>query len=104
MRVVSVGFNWKTPVYIRERLAFDQTVLPSAYADLADRHRSCEWAILSTCNRTEIIAARKTVDLEIGSADISSFLADFHAYPLTEFCDHLYFHEDVDAATPAAAE
>lgn len=94
MRLICVGLNWKTPVAIRERLAIDEARLPDALTQLCQRFPGAEFVLLSTCNRTEIYAARS--DLAAGPEihDICEFLADFHCWSLPEFYDHLYFHEE----------
>lgn len=94
MRLICVGLNWKTPVAIRERLAIEGGRLPTALAALRQRFPEAEFVLLSTCNRTEIYAASSHVVAGPEIHDLCDFLADFHHASLTEFYDHLYFHEE----------
>ncbi len=56
-QVVVTGLNHKkAPVEIREKLAFDKATLPEALRRLAELPAVREAAIVSTCNRVEIIS------------------------------------------------
>ncbi|MGO9096254.1 MAG: glutamyl-tRNA reductase [Bryobacteraceae bacterium] len=96
MRFLITGVNHKTaPVEVRERLAFDQTALPAALADL----RSCpgvfEGLILSTCNRVEIAI---TTDNGIDPApDVDRFLCENRKEPIEAIAPHLYHYADQEA-------
>ena len=102
MKILCVGLNWKTPVTVRERLAFDQAELPAALARLKTEHSHLECAILSTCNRTEIY----TVDPEateevprVSEEALCTFLARYHQIARSDFDRHLYALEDAQAVT-----
>src|SRR5580692_7658580 len=57
MKLLITGVSHKTaPVEIRERLAFPESTLPAAVAQLKSRDGVSEALILSTCNRVEIVA------------------------------------------------
>lgn len=59
MRILCTGISHKTaPVVVRERLAFSAPAITGALNDLKTHWDACEFVILSTCNRTEIYAAR----------------------------------------------
>ena len=59
MRILCIGMSHKTAgVALRERVAFDQAACTGALADLSGRWQDAEFAVLSTCNRTEIYTAR----------------------------------------------
>ena len=63
MNLLAVGCNFeKTPVEVRERLAFDEQTVPRALDDLTSRY-GCEAVILSTCNRVEIYVGRPQAHL-----------------------------------------
>ena len=53
MRLLCVGLNWKTPVAVRERLAFEGARLTEALGNLRSRFTAAEFVVLSTCNRSE---------------------------------------------------
>src|SRR5580700_7901835 len=57
MKLLITGVSHKTaPVEVRERLAFSESALPAALAQLRSRDGVSEALILSTCNRVEIAA------------------------------------------------
>lgn len=61
MKLLMLGVNHRTtPVELREQVALADDRLTSALADLRAAYPHCEVVILSTCNRTEIYAARPT--------------------------------------------
>ena len=102
MKLFCVGFNWKTPVGIRERLAFDATQAPQALERLRIAHEDHEFAILSTCNRTEVYAARAEKQTDgLGIEDLCEFIARARSLSLADFYDYLYFHEGSGAALHA---
>jgi glutamyl-tRNA reductase len=93
MKFLITGVNHKTaPVEVRERLAFDQTSLPAALADLRSCRGIFEGLILSTCNRVEIaVTAENGADPE---ADIDRFLCDSRKAPFEAIAPHLYHYAD----------
>ena len=67
MNLLIVGINHTSaPVELREKVAFTHEQLPNALKDISRVADFSEVAVLSTCNRTEIIAMagrqRKVVD------------------------------------------
>lgn len=98
MKLLCVGLNWKTPVRIRERLALEGDRLARAHECLGGAWPDAEFVILSTCNRTEIYAARAEDAGGPELHDLCGFLAEFQGMNLTDFYDHLYFQEDAGAA------
>ena len=97
VKLLALGINHQTaPVSLRERVAFDASVLPRALSALAALPQVREVALLSTCNRTELYAVadddgRTLADwLASHPADAASVAGhDLHAY--------LYQHHDADA-------
>ncbi|HEY5139761.1 MAG TPA: glutamyl-tRNA reductase, partial [Methylococcales bacterium] len=60
MQIILVGLSYKTaPISIRERLAFRPDEATAALERLISKFggRDVEFAILSTCNRTELYCA-----------------------------------------------
>jgi hypothetical protein len=58
--LVCVGLNYKTtPVEVRERLAFPETVVPDAVREIRSLPGFGESLVLSTCNRVELYAAHE---------------------------------------------
>ena len=73
MKLLITGVSHKTaPVELREKLAFAESILPRALADLTAREGISEAVILSTCNRVEIIVS--AADQTDPSAAVDSFL------------------------------
>ena len=73
--IVIVGLNHRTaPVEMRERIAFDQSLLGETLRCLRALGSVHEGAVLSTCNRVEVVAA--TFDREAAFAEIKKFLLE----------------------------
>ena len=76
---VLVGLSHRTaPVEIREQVIFSEEAVPDALSQLRQKFGLPEALILSTCNRTEIIAngeeGRSAIE------DIKRFLYSYHAW------------------------
>jgi glutamyl-tRNA reductase len=99
MNLLAVGLNHTTaPIALREQLAFPPDQLAEAVAAARawfGRHAAAttcsEAAILSTCNRTELYAARPAagaIDAEIDAT--AHFLADYHNLNYADLRPYLY--------------
>jgi glutamyl-tRNA reductase len=74
MPVVVLGLSHRTsPVELRERFAFSETVIPEALARLRSGGLAEEGVIVSTCNRVELYAAVTRSDRQ-ALADLREFL------------------------------
>ena len=95
MKLFLTGLNHRTaPVEVRERLAFDDSVLTEALCNLKKRPGMIEGMILSTCNRVEITVAAE----EYADADAAQhFLADLRSVDRTWVSPYLYRHDGPDA-------
>jgi glutamyl-tRNA reductase len=92
-----VGVNHRTaPVGLRERLAFPATGLAGALADLRTAPGVQEVAIVSTCNRVEIVAGT-AVPIAMLTALVESFLARTREVERSAFVSHLYVHHGREA-------
>jgi glutamyl-tRNA reductase len=97
MGFLLVGMNHRTaPVDLRERLAIASADVPRYLADLVRLPGVREAAILSTCNRVEVIAAGES---DIDPAALDRFLAALHHAAPEQLADHLYAYRDAPAAT-----
>ncbi|MFP6807720.1 MAG: glutamyl-tRNA reductase [Pseudomonadales bacterium] len=87
MELLIVGINHETaPVSLRERVAFTADQLGHALNDLADHADLKEVAILSTCNRTEIICVAAHQKPE----RVIEWLANYHELPLPDLRGSMY--------------
>ncbi|SHJ84199.1 glutamyl-tRNA reductase [Paramaledivibacter caminithermalis] len=76
MDIVVVGLNHKkTPIHVRESVSFSESQREKAYESLKKAHYIKEFVIISTCNRSEIVAVAK--DIEKGTDELKNFYIDF---------------------------
>lgn len=96
MKITVVGLNHKTAsVDIREKLAFNAERTTGVLTQFKEKFPGGEFALLSTCNRTELYHA--AADVAISPEDLSQFIAEACRIPLADFQDFLYIHHDADA-------
>jgi len=94
MQLVTYGINHNTaPVEIREKLAFNADILPSALASLHQWPGVIEAAIISTCNRTEIYCHLA----DEYDCDIDVWLHQFHQINAESLNSFTYQHHDKEA-------
>jgi glutamyl-tRNA reductase len=89
MSILLIGLNHRTaPVEIREQLAFSREGVATALLLFRTQFPRSEAAILSTCNRVEILVAsdgeRPTIN------DVLSFIAQARDLPVQAFKSYLY--------------
>ena len=97
MRIIVTGLSHKrTPIQIREKVAFDSLQTVEFLTKLRSRFPESEFVLLSTCNRVELYCA---TGLEGGvtADDMAGSLSDFHNIKIEEFRDFLYVYNDEDA-------
>jgi len=101
MKLLLAGLDHTTaPVALRERLAFGQTDIAAALTQLTQPQAGHaplldEAAILSTCNRVEILGVARDDGAAHG---LTHFLATFHQLDEREFAHRLYVHHGIAAA------
>ena len=94
MRLLAVGINHKTaPLEIRERVAFAPDRLPEALHDLRARSRVEEAAILSTCNRTELVCCTKNTTAN----EVVTWLGNYHHLRQEQVAPYVYLHPEQNA-------
>src|SRR5438876_4197038 len=94
--IVLVGLNHRTaPVEVRERVAFANGRLEPSLRRLIAVAGVAEGAILSTCNRVEVVACGP--DPAALGAALPGFLAGEHGVPEPALAGHLYTHGDREA-------
>ncbi|MEO6036204.1 MAG: glutamyl-tRNA reductase [Verrucomicrobiota bacterium] len=80
MPIVVIGLSHRSsPVTVRERFAFAETVIPDALKKIREKGLADEAVILSTCNRVEIYAATQRNEREVSQA-LQQFLLDHQNY------------------------
>ncbi len=93
-----IGLNHRSsPVEVRERLAFTNETLEPALRRLVDRQVVREGAIVSTCNRVEVITC--TTDVNAASEQITAILAEVQQVARSLFENHLYTRVGKDAVS-----
>ncbi len=91
MGLLAVGINHKTaPVTIRERVSFAPEHLTSALRDLTSTPSIREAAILSTCNRTELVCRADGGDGEV----LIDWFEHYHKLKSDEVRPYIYVHPD----------
>lgn len=76
MDIVVIGLSHKkTPIYIREKASFTKSQREKAYETLKKAYYIKEFVIISTCNRSEIIAVTK--DIDKGIEELKRFYKSF---------------------------
>jgi len=94
MALLAVGLNHKTaPVQIRERVAFAPDQLPDTLRNLAAHAKISEAAILSTCNRTEMLCCIDTADSDV----IIEWLRQHREFAADELNPYMYIHPEQSA-------
>ena len=94
--IVLVGLNHRSaPVEVRERVAFANGRLEPSLHRLMAVEGVAEGAILSTCNRVEVVACGP--DRAAVGAALPGFLAREHGVPEPALAGHLYTHTDREA-------
>ena len=96
MSLLIVGLSHKTaPIDIREKFYFPETRLPDALENLISQSAISESLIISTCNRTEVLA--HSSDINLGIHLVTDFLSDFHRQPKELIQNFLYDFSHADA-------
>lgn len=86
--LLALGVNHRrAPVEVRERLAFDDGRIEEALKQLLRLPRIEEGAIISTCNRVEVLATSTDADAAI--EDLVDFLASSERIRRDELTNHL---------------
>jgi glutamyl-tRNA reductase len=94
--IVLVGISHHTaPVEVRETVAFGTSRIESALRGLVALPAVDEGAIVSTCNRVEVLACGRSGD-EV-AATLPAFLAEEHGVAPAAIADRLYTYRGRDA-------
>src|SRR5690554_5471323 len=94
MALMVLGINHETAaVALREKVAIAPESMPDALLSLCRQAKIKEAAILSTCNRTEILASCPDQD----SDEVLHWLANYCQLGIDSLNSHIYLHQG-DAA------
>jgi glutamyl-tRNA reductase len=96
MSILLIGLNHRTaPVEVREQIAFSREGVATALLLFRNQFPKAEAAILSTCNRVEMLIASDGD--KPSAADVMMFIAQSRDLPVTHFKPYLYQLEDEQA-------
>jgi glutamyl-tRNA reductase len=98
VNLACVGCNWKTPVRIRERLAFAPNVVAAVLSRVRGTHRDAETVLLSTCNRTELYVGWESDASALEVDSLPALLAQERGFGLSELLPYLYRMTNAQAA------
>ncbi|HGX93846.1 MAG TPA: glutamyl-tRNA reductase [Candidatus Tenderia sp.] len=94
MGLIAVGINHKTaPVTIRERVSFAPERLTSALQDLTASSVISEAAILSTCNRTELVCCADKLNSDV----VIDWFEHYHKLQSEDVRPYIYVHPEQKA-------
>ncbi|MBU98065.1 MAG: glutamyl-tRNA reductase, partial [Acidimicrobiaceae bacterium] len=94
MSLFIIGINHTSaPLKLREKVAFGPEQLDGALCDLSMQAGLREVAILSTCNRTEVIASGENIQ----TLKITEWLAEYHQVNSVELESSTYVLSEKDA-------
>lgn len=94
--IILVGLNHESaPVEIRERLSFEEAELRPSLERLKAQAPVAEAAVLSTCNRVEVIAVSR--EPERAKAEIQRFLLGGRGEEAASWARHFYVHAGREA-------
>src|SRR6185369_16137357 len=96
MSILLIGLNYRTaPVEVREQLAFTREGAATALLLFRNQFPQSEAAILSTCNRVELLVV--TSGARPNVQDVVSFLAQARDLPVDKFQHLMYRLTDEQA-------
>ncbi len=97
MYLILLGINHTTaPIALRERLSFARQQLPAALQALQKELECSEAAILSTCNRTELLCTFPA-DQPLEATALHGWLERRFSLRDLRLSEHCYVHRDEDA-------
>jgi glutamyl-tRNA reductase len=95
MPLIALGINHKTaPVSVREKVAFAPDRLEEALRDLQTQAEISEAAIVSTCNRTELLCYAERDD---AAGAVVDWFRHYHRLERTELEPFIYVHPEQSA-------
>lgn len=97
MPIVVIGVNQRSiPIDRFEQLNVSDDDVVKVLDDLVSCDEVAEAVVLSTCNRTEVYIRAER--FHPAFADVRNVLSRYSGLPLADFADHLYVHDELEAA------
>ena len=97
MPIVVIGVNQRSiPIDHFEQLTISDDYVVKVLDDLVSSDHVAEAVVLSTCNRTEIYIRAER--FHPAFSDVRGVLARHSGLALDDFAEHLYVHDELDAA------
>ncbi|MDQ7051019.1 MAG: glutamyl-tRNA reductase [Enterobacterales bacterium] len=108
LSICLLGINHKTaPVATREKVAFSPDCISQALSDMQQQIQLDEVAIISTCNRMEIVyidshdasnaSQRDSQPQDSGHNKLVQWLAEYHQLEANDIAEHCYYHRGKEA-------
>ncbi len=98
MALVALSINHtKTPVAIREKVAFSQSDISRATSELLSNDSIAGSAILSTCNRLEMYISTSASNASNAQDQLTEFLAQYHHLSADTLRNYIECYEGADA-------
>ncbi len=95
MRLLSLGVDHlSAPTAVREALAVEGTRRDGELSALRRRFPSCEFVLLSTCNRVEAYVATEDDPAAPEVETLADWLAEYHGISASQLAPHLVAHHD----------
>lgn len=95
MKLLSLGVDHRSaPTAVREALAVEGTRRDGELAALRQRFPSCEFVLLSTCNRVEAYIATEDDPAAPEVETIADWLAEYHGINAAQLAPYLVAHHD----------
>ncbi len=99
MKLAMIGCSHhRTPVQLREQLAFMPPQVEEALRALRAEYALAEFALLSTCNRVELYSAAMSEDQLPSTDALRNFIVNFHRLDAAAYAMHLIGATDAKAA------
>lgn len=90
MKLSMIGSSHhRTPVSLRERMAFMPAQVDTALQQLRSKFPHAEFVLLSTCNRVELYSASNSEGNSPSTDQLKEFVMNFHGLPAQVFVEHL---------------
>ncbi len=101
MNILSAGVHWRTPIWLRERLSLSNEQAIDELRRWHGQFPASELAILSTCNRTELvllIPEQSSISRDEFQHNMTNWFCTRAQLSTEQFDEHLIWRTDSEAA------